>query len=164
SGASYYFVAGFALGKKERFDRFSIGFLICLSVPLILSVFQVVGLLPFEYWDWVDDHDVGRASGTYQHPSEVIFFLVFAFPLALYRWENRSSFRNERSLLLAFFALATAGLVFTIHRAGWIVILVELCVWYGMKGRWKQILVVGLAVLIIGSFFSGWISFLYQDF
>jgi hypothetical protein len=68
SGVSFFFTAGLVLGEKKKFDRFTIGFLATLCVPLALSLLQVVGILPFEYWDRLDGQDVGRASGTVPAP------------------------------------------------------------------------------------------------
>src|SRR5262249_14360570 len=78
SGASFFFVAGIALGQKKKFDLFAVGFLAIVCVPLILSLFQVAGLLPYEYWDWLDGRETGRASGTYQHPLDIVFLIVYA--------------------------------------------------------------------------------------
>ena len=162
SGVSFFFSAGLVLGEKSTFDRFAVIFLAVLCLPLILSLFQVAGILPFEYWDWIDGQETGRASGTYQHPLEIVFFLVYAIPLALYRWENSEKGKPERAFLAGFFVLASLGLVFTFHRAGWIAIIVELGVWYGSKKQLKKILLGALAVMVLTVAFRERVSLLYE--
>lgn len=162
SGVSFFFTAGLVLGEEKTFDRFTIGFLAALCVPFALSLLQVVGILPFEYWDWLDGQDVGRASGTYQHPLQIVFLLIYAVPLALYRWENSEKGKTERVFLAVFFSLAFLGLVFTFHRAGWIVILAELGLWFGSKMQIKKMLFGTLVLAVLALTFSDWISLLYQ--
>jgi O-antigen ligase len=162
SGVSFFFSAGLILSDKKKFDRFSIAFLAVLCLPLFLSLLQVAGILPFEYWDWLDGHDVGRASGTYQHPTEIVNFLVYAVPLSLYLWENSGKGRIERVFLSLFFVLAFLGLIFTYHRAGWIVISLELVIWFASKKQVKKILFAVLAVTLLAAVFSDWFSLLSQ--
>ncbi len=164
SGVSFFFTAGLVLGEKRKFDRFAMMFLAILCVPLVLSLFQVAGFLPFEYWDDLPDgQQIGRASGTYQHPGELIFFLIYAVPLALYRWDETEKGQRERALLIVFSVLAALALVFTFHRMGWIVIAVELALWHASKRQFKKIIFGGAAVLVLAVVFSGWISMLFGN-
>jgi O-antigen ligase len=162
AGVSFFFSAGPALIDKRRFDSFSILFLAILCIPLFLSLLQVAGVLPFEYWDWLDNQEVGRASGTYQHPLEVVFFLAYAVPLGLYRWENSTKGGAERAFLLAFFLLAFSGLVFTFHRTGWIAIPTEVAIWFGLRRQMKRILLPAVALVLLAASFGDWVSLLYR--
>ena len=162
AGVSFFFSTGIAMSEKEIFDRFCRAFLMALCVPLSLSLLQVVGVLPFEYWDWLDNQDIGRASGTYQHPLEVVFFLVYAIPLGLYRWDHCGKATTERKFLLIFFALAFLGLVFTFHRSGWIALSLEVGVWFALKKQVKKILFAVLVLAVLAVAFSDWVSLLYQ--
>ncbi|TMQ67941.1 MAG: hypothetical protein E6K78_02905, partial [Candidatus Eisenbacteria bacterium] len=49
AGASLFFVSTEALGTEPAFHRFASAFLAAVSVPLVLCLLQVVGILPFEY-------------------------------------------------------------------------------------------------------------------
>jgi len=162
SGASFFFTAGLALGDKKKFDRFALVFLAIIYVPLVLSLFQVAGLLPYEYWDWLDGLEVGRASGTYQHPLEIVFFLVYAVPLALYRWEQSEKRSGERIFLASFFILTAFGLTFTLHRAGWIAIAAEFVIWFASRRQIKKILLSTIAIVVLGMFFTGWLSVFFE--
>jgi O-antigen ligase len=162
SGVSFFFTAGLALREKQKFDRFALGLLVVLCVPLVLSLLQVAGVLSFDYWDWIDGLEMGRASGTYQHPLEVVFFLVYAIPLALYRWENSGKGGVERVFLAIFFLLAFFGLAFTLHRAGWVAICIELGIWYALKKRLRRILLGALAIAVLAMVFSDQLSLIYD--
>jgi len=162
SGASFFFTAGFVLRDKKKFDRFAVILLATVCVPLILSLFQAAGLLPYEYWDWLDGLETGRVSGTYQHPLEMVFFLVYTVPLALYRWEQAEKGSGERIFLAAFFLLGACVLGFTLHRAGWIAIAAELVIWFGSKRQMKKILFGSLALVVLAVLFTGWLSVFFE--
>jgi O-antigen ligase len=162
SGASFFFTAGFVLRDKKKFDRFAMVLLATVCVPLILSLFQAAGVLPYEYWDWLDGLETGRVSGTYQHPLELVFFLVYTVPLALYRWEQAEKGSGERIFLVAFFLLAACVLGFTLHRAGWIAIAAELVIWFGSKRQLKKILFGWLALVVLAVLFTGWLSVFFE--
>jgi O-antigen ligase len=162
AGVSFFFTAGIVLCDENKFDRFSLFFLGIVCVPLTLSLLQVVGLLPFEYWDEVGGEMIGRASGTYQHPLECVFFLVYAVPVALYRWEKARQGSRERKFLAVFFLLTVVALGFTFLRAGWVTIAVELGIWYALKGQIKKISLAIGALIVLGAVFSGWLSDFYQ--
>ena len=162
SGASFFFTAGFVLRDKKKFDSFAVVLLATVCVPLILSLFQAAGVFPYEYWDWLDGLETGRVSGTYQHPLEMIFFLVYTVPLALYRWEDAEKGSGERVFLAAFFLLAACVLGFTLHRAGWIAIAAELVIWFGFKRQRKKILFGSLALVVLAMLFTGWLSVFFE--
>jgi len=84
TGVSFFFIAGVVLSEEDFFDRFAKGFILAVSVPVVLGLLQKFDVLPFEYWDWIEGQAIGRVSGTYQHPLGLIYFLVYAIPLALY--------------------------------------------------------------------------------
>jgi len=161
-GISFFFTAGLVLADRKKFDRFSIALLALICVPLILSIFQMGGLLPFDYWDEQDGLSVGRATGTYQHPTELVSFLVYAVPLALYRWEDVEKSTLERIFLGLFFFLAILGLGFTFLRAGWVAICAEVVVWYASRKRLRILIPGVVALLVLGFVFSGWLSMFYQ--
>lgn len=51
---SFLFTAGIVLGQEESFNKFAKYFILAASVPVLLSFLQRAGLLPFEYWDWIE--------------------------------------------------------------------------------------------------------------
>ncbi len=162
SGVSFFFSAGLVLQEKNKFDRFSLSLLIAVCVPLVLSIFQLLELLPYEYWDWINQQPIGRVSGTYQHPLDIVFFLVYAVPVALYRWEEASNRITEKIFLSIFLLLVFLNLIFTYHRSGWIAILAELGIWYALKNQLKRVLIGSLVLLLIGVAFSSWVLTFYE--
>jgi O-antigen ligase len=163
AGLSFFFTAGFVLREQEKFDRFAVFLLVALCVPLVLALLQVAGILPYEYWDWIGwSERVGRASGTYQHPLELVFFLVYAVPLALYEWDCSGGNWAKRVFLMFFCLLASFGLIFTFHRTGWLALSLELALWYGSKEQLKKTVFAGLAIAVLAIAFSDRLSVLYQ--
>jgi hypothetical protein len=117
AGLAFFFVAGLVLGEENVFDRFSQWFLLAVTVPVLLSYLQVAGLLPFEYWDWIGGDRLGRASGTYQHPVDMIRFFVYAVPITLYLWDKRHGDASTRRLLTVFLLLSMGSVPFTYDRS-----------------------------------------------
>lgn len=163
AGASFFFTAGLLLSNKKRFDRFVQCFLWALTVPVVLSLFQVAGLVPYEYWDWTDAAGwVGRASGTYQHPLDLVFYLVYAIPLALYCMEQSKEKGANRAFPIVFLSLSMLVLIFTILRMGWFAICAQIGLWLVFKKKYRLITLAGVALLALVIAFSSWIEMLYE--
>jgi len=152
AGASLFFVSTEALGTEPAFHRFASAFLAAVSVPLVLCLLQVVGILPFEYWDWQDLAPVGRASGTYQHPLGVVYFIIYAIPLALYLMDRSRSSGPRRFLLSGFLALAVVCLFLTRHRTGMVACVSGIVLWLALsrrtRGAWT-VVAVGFAAVVL---------------
>ncbi|MFZ3331523.1 MAG: O-antigen ligase family protein [Candidatus Acidiferrales bacterium] len=162
AGMSFFFTAGLVLCDKRRFDRFVHCFLWALMVPVILAIFQAIGIVPYEYWDWTDMGLVGRASGSYQHPLDLAFFLVYAIPLALYRMEDPDEKVRNRAFLVTFLGLAVLALVFTILRMGWFAVCVQIGLWFMFKKKYKLIAASGVVLLLLLLAFSGWVETIFE--
>src|SRR5260370_373023 len=78
-----FWSAGSLLCDETRFLRFGKLFIMCISVPVFLSYLEMTGVLPYQYWDWIDGAEVGRVTGGYEHPLTLIYFLIYGIPLAL---------------------------------------------------------------------------------
>lgn len=146
SGLSIFFIAGHVLEDERQFDRFARWFVIASTVPVLLALFQALGYLPFEYWDWQGGQKVGRASGTYQHPLNLIMFLVYAIPLALYLEGKEGRMRNRIGYWV-FIGLSLTAAIFTRHRAGLVVLTIEILAWFVLNRRYK---VVFASLAIVG--------------
>lgn len=163
AGVSFFFTAGVVLDKERDFDRFAKYFVLTVSVPVTLSFLQRAGILPFEYWDWIEGQPLGRVSGTYQHPLGLIYFLVYAIPLALYLLTKPSQSLRCRLLLWLFISLSLVALVFTYHRTALVAIGLEIWLWMVLTkkyGRATLLVVLGgvLAVLL-----RDWLELLYAN-
>jgi hypothetical protein len=162
AGVSFFFTAGLVLSDKRKFDRFVNCFLWALTVPVILAIFQALGMVPYEYWDWTDRGLIGRASGSYQHPIDLVFFLVYAIPLALYRMDDPDERRRNRTFLIIFLLLSMLALAFTILRMGWFAICLQLGLWLVLKKKYKLIAASGVLLILLLLAFSGWVETIYQ--
>src|SRR5262249_24929264 len=97
-----------------------------------------------------------------QHPLDIVFLIVYAVPLALYRWEQSEKSSRERLFLTVFFLLAVLGLAFTLHRTGWIAIAAEIVLWFASRKQIKKIFLSTVAVLVLGTLFTGWLSVFFE--
>lgn len=149
AGVGFFYSAGPLLANRARFDRFRKLFLCATSVPILLSFLQVAGVLPYEYWDWNEAGEVGRASGTYQHPLDIIFFLIVATPLALSLAYDRTQSRSARRWAWVFLVLATLALVFTYHRTAYFVMAFQFVIWFCVTLGWKGVLRLLAALALV---------------
>ena len=154
SGAVFYFIAVQAFSSEERFRKFAQAFLAVMLVPVLLSYGQALGLLPFSYWDWIEGESLGRASGLYRTPLELVRLLVFAVPLALWLRERTSRGSGSRRLATAFLLLAAPALAFTYHRIGWLVIALQVFLWLFFTKRMRYAAVFLACVMVCGALFS----------
>ncbi len=157
---AFFFSAGLVLGSEERFDSFANLFLLAVSVPVVLSYLQEIGLFPYYYWDTIGGKEVGRATGTYQHPLGIVYLLMYAIPFALYLFDKNRSRLLYRMGLLLFMLLALVALGLTYHRSGQIAILLEIGVWMLLTRKNAKYylaagaIAVGITMAVFWQFFS----------
>ena len=154
SGTAFYFIAARAFSSAERFRKFAQAFLLVMLVPVLLAYGQAAGILPFSYWDWIEGESLGRASGMYRTPLELVRLLIFAVPLAL--WLRDRSLRGSlpRHLATAFLLLSAPALAFTYHRVGWLVIALQVLLWFLFTKRIRYAAAFLACVMVCGAVFS----------
>jgi O-antigen ligase len=161
AGLTFFYTAGPSLAESSRFDRFAKIFLCAMVVPLVLTCFQVAGVLPYEYFDWNENGELGRASGTYPTPLSLSFFLIYAFPLALNVADGKGQSALSKLGARLFLLLASFALVFTYHRVSYIIIALQVLLWLFMSRGFKAALFFSLLLATIGFSFSGGLRTLY---
>lgn len=162
SGVAIFFVAGSFLNVSSVFSKFTCVFLLVVTVPVILSFFQRLGFLEFEYWDWIGGVRVGRVSGTYQHPLNLAFYIVYAIPLALYLLSEPRGWIRHVSLLV-FVALALLSLVLTLHRTALIASGVQILLWLFLRRKYTLLALGAVLITTLIVFQMGNVQLLYKD-
>ena len=161
AGTTFFYTAGPLLAQPEKFDRFAKVFLFAMTVPVILSFFQWAGLLPYDYWDWLEGHEVGRASGTYPTPLSMSFFLYYAFPIALSVASGSSQSLWARRGAILFLLLAACALAFGNHRTAYAIVAIQILVWLMLVSS-RRVVFAFLGVLTLIIMLSiNWLRILY---
>jgi O-antigen ligase len=162
SGTAFFYTAGPLLADYKQFERFAKALLVVCAIPLGLSFLQIAGILPYDYWDWIDGVQVGRATGTYNMPLSMIYLFMYTIPLALYMAANQRQTRRTRQLAWVFVLGSAISLAFTYHRMGYAAIAVGVAAWlYLNKGR-KAVLALAVILLIAGLTSLGFLYQLYE--
>ncbi len=80
-------------------------FLVGVSVTIVLAIMQLIGVLEYRDFDYVDGVQVGRISGGYEKPVifTVVLFPVYLFAVSLY---------SSRRALALIVIMAILGIVF----------------------------------------------------
>jgi O-Antigen ligase len=161
AGTTFFYTAGPLLAEPRQFDRFAKVFLCAMTVPAILSYFQWAGILPYDYWDWLNGQSVGRASGTYPTPLSMSFFLYYAFPISLAVAGGKNQSVRAKSGATLFLLLASGALALGNHRTAYVIVVLQILIWLAMTRGSKAILafLAVLSLVVVLSF--GWIETLY---
>ncbi len=163
AGVSFFFTAGVILKDEESFDHFAGYFILVVSIPVILALLQKASVLPFEYWDWIEGHRVGRVSGTYKHPLGMIYFLMYAIPLALYLLSRSNRPWSSRLLLWLFLGASMVALVFTYHRTALIAIGLGIWLWMVLTKRYGRALLLLVLGGLAAFWLREWLQLLYEN-
>jgi hypothetical protein len=150
---------------RDRCDIERLGqwILLSVSIPVVLSYFQLIGLLPYEYFDWTEAGELSRVSGTYQHPLGLIFFLIIAIPLALFVIHSRRTTKWRRVMCYVFLGAALGILPFTYHRAGMVVITAQIFFWFVLTGQRRKAVMVVAAAGVAALLLVDWVSVLFGN-
>ncbi|WP_217640777.1 O-antigen ligase family protein [Blastococcus tunisiensis] len=144
------FVSRIVFTTPEHLRRLIRLFVASTAVPVVLALLQAAGFLSFQRQEWQAGAYVGRASGLYEHPINLVLFLVMAIPGALYLLAvERGTLR--RVAYVAFLACGGAALLLTTHRAGLVAGALVLVGWFLLSRRPRLIAVAlgGLALLVV---------------
>jgi hypothetical protein len=153
TGATFFYSAGNYLAQMKRFKRFAFLVVMVSMIPVFLGFLQLLGLVPYFYWDWANGLQIGRVSGGYPTPLSFIYLLIYACPLALYLSSGKTHSAFTKILARSFLGASAVVLVFTYHRAGYIVIALECLIWLYLARGTKAAAAL-LLVLVLGAIFS----------
>jgi len=162
AGVAFFYTAGPLLAEVKRFDRFAKALLVVAAVPLFLSFLQRAGLLEYDYWDWIEGVQIGRASGAYETPLSLIFLLIYVFPLAMYLASGKNHSLATKAMAAIFLLAASISAAFTYHRAGYIAIALEGLIWLYLKRGKRAVLVLIGALVLTAAISSSWLVSLYD--
>jgi O-antigen ligase len=161
AGVAFFYSAGPLLADPRQFDRFSKVFLLAMTVPVVLSYFQWAGILPYEYWDWLNNQAVGRASGTYPTPLSMSFFLYYAFPIAMSIATGKLQSGWARYGALGFLLLASGALAVGNHRTAYVVVALQVFLWLVMTRGRRAVLGFVATLVVIVALSAAWLQTLY---
>lgn len=163
AGVTFFFSAGRLLADQRRFDRFAKALVLVSAIPVFLSFLQLIGLIPYYYWDWINGAPIGRVSGAYPTPLSLVYLLIYAYPLALYLTGSRRSSFALRIWAWIFLATASIALVFTYHRATYIVITMQVLLWfYWTRGK-RVVIVAAVALCLVTIAFSHSLTAIFEQ-
>ena len=82
---TFYFLFNDITDSSHRYFWWIYGVL--LLIPLYNSYLQYSGKMPYSEFDYLDDEIVGRVSGGYQKPMNLIAFILPIYLLGFYLWK-----------------------------------------------------------------------------
>jgi O-antigen ligase len=163
AGLSLFFTAGIALDSEKSFNRFATCFVLVVSIPCILTILQRFGLIPFDYWDWIGGIKTGRPTGTYQHPLGLIYYLIYAVPLALYLTSRPQQTLRRRLFLWGIVGLCLVALFFTYHRTALVTIGLQIWLWMVLNKKFGRAVLMVTVGAVAAFWLRDWIQTLYAN-
>jgi drug/metabolite transporter (DMT)-like permease len=82
---TFYFMFENIKGTNHQYFWWIYGAL--MIIPIINSYLQYTGRIPYDEFDYVNDERIGRMSGGYQKPHNLVAYLVPIFLLGFYIWK-----------------------------------------------------------------------------
>jgi len=162
SGVSFFFIAGLVINSEDKFQKFSDLFILAVSVPLVISLLQVAGVIQYEYLDWINGQPIGRATGSYQHPLDLVYFVIYLIPILFYCVDKYAG--KVRSILyVAVLTLAFVAVYFTYHRTALFVLGIQIMLWLLLKKRYRELLVLSVIGILGVILLSSKIATLYSN-
>lgn len=162
SGISFFITVGLVIKTEASVEKFADLFILVVSVPLVISMLQIAGLAPFEYWDWIGGVQIGRATGSYQHPLDLVYYIIYLMPFIYFRLDKfKVSLRSIP--YLAIFLLALLAVYFTYDRTSFVVLIIQMVIWLIIKRQYR-ILVIVVSLGFLGVIiFNEKIAVLYSN-
>ena len=154
AGAMFFYTAGPLLADRIRFARYAKALLLVGAIPVVLTYFQAAGILPFDYFDWIDHAALGRGSGTYPTPLNLVYLLIYMVPLGLYLTCKEIHTAAVRWMAWLFLAAAFVALAFTYHRAGYIAVALQVLLWFYLSRGRRSAAALFLALALLAAISS----------
>ena len=121
-------------------------FMAVIGVVYLTVLLQPLGVIPYTA---TDAGGIQRATGFYYHPWDIARYLVVALPLVLAIMEDRTSKPMLRWIYRGLFAATLLVTFFTYLKAAWIVILIEIVLWFFLTRRPLQGVLVLTVVAVV---------------
>lgn len=135
SSTMVFFVTVAPKINNKELDRTILFFCIATIVPIILSFAQLVGIIPYTYWDYIEGIVIERASGGYRQPSVLTRFCIFGLIYALYFLESRKNTILKKLLIFLYIAINLVSIIISYHRTSYLMVFVIFILWNVLKYR-----------------------------
>ena len=124
-------------------------FMVVIAAIYVTILLQPLGILPYRSFE---DSGLSRATGFYYHPWDVARYLVIAMPLLLVLLEERATRGAERWAYRVLLAATLVVTYVTFLKAAWIVVLLEVVVFYWLVGKHRRALLVFAVIVLVVAF------------
>jgi O-antigen ligase len=124
-------------------------FMVVIAAVYVTILLQPLGIIPYRSFE---DSGLSRATGFYYHPWDVARYLVIAMPLLLALLEERATRGAERWAYRLLLAATLVVTYVTFLKAAWIVVLLEIVVFYWLVGKHRRALLVFAVIALVVAF------------
>lgn len=123
--------------SHEKLNKCILLFTIMTLIPIFITYFQAMGIVPYTYFDWVNGVKISRGSGGYRQPSVLTRFCSVGLLYTFYLFENEQLNRNIKRILGVYIALNITAVFLSYHRTGYLLVLIEIVLWIYLKNAKK---------------------------
>lgn len=129
--------------SPEKLNKCILLFTIMTLVPIFITYFQVIGIVPYTYFDYVNGVKISRGSGGYRQPSVLTRFCSVGLLYTFYLFENERLSRNIKKILCVYIVLNIIAVMLSYHRTGYLLVFVETVLWLYLKNAKKMSRFIG---------------------
>ncbi len=137
--------------ERDNIDAYIKNIMIALFILSLMSIYQLLSS------DLIGSTatfgDEVRSTATFGNPNGLAIFLVLTIPCLIYAVENHMV---TRILGWVLYASVAGGIICTISRKGMATGILVFCLYYFLKGKYKRMFALGIVVVILTLFLSGY--------
>lgn len=121
----------------KKLDTLLLLFTITTLVPIFITYFQTMGIIPYTYFDYINGVQICRGSGGYRQPSVLTRFCSIGLLYTFYMLEDKKMSKSKKSLLIIYIILNILAIILSYHRTGYLLVIIETLYWLYLKNQKK---------------------------
>ena len=145
-GYPIFFLAAACSINREKIDKFiKIALFACLLTS-IFAIYQRLGGI--SYYQTTMGGALYRTAGFYHDVGTISLYMMLSIPIVVFLYYNSHSI-SKRIIYISFMAILLFTLFLAYHRAGWIIVVIQLVLWSIMSRRF---LIAGMCITFTATF------------
>ena len=145
-GYPIFFLAAACSINREKIDKFiKIALFACLLTS-IFAIYQRLGGI--SYYQTTMGGALYRTAGFYHDVGTISLYMMLSIPIVVFLYYNSHSI-SKRIIYISFMAILLFTLFLAYHRAGWIIVVIQLGLWSIISRRF---LLMGICITVLATF------------
>lgn len=119
----------------KKLNKCILLFTIMTLIPIFITYFQTIGIIPYTYFDYINGIQICRGSGGYHQPSVLTRFCSVGLLYTFYMLEDMQLSQKLKIFLYLYIALNVLAIILSYHRTGYLLVFAEIVLWLFLKNQ-----------------------------